>query len=479
MKILSPICAVLALFLYLNISVHAQESDGFYVNEPEFGARVYMLEAGKSHQDTVVLVHGLGDLGSSDWNDVIPMLSKHYHVIAIDLPGFAKSEKGNHLYSPTRYARFLKWVVDQYGSYRNQHPITMIGHSMGGAIALRYASMYPETLTRLVLVDAAGILHRSAFASATVRHASNRVSWSEGLTSTLKDVGKVVGEAIIGSEKIKLPVDGILSSAAMRTLFLRGNPSIIAALALLQEDFSRAIDELQVPTTIIWGENDGVAPLRTGRLLHARLNRVTLDLIADSAHVPMKEQTTVFNGLLLERLTQIIPEKVKAQEPLIGLKDMTCTSEKNMQISGSYRDIIIKDCSGVVLENVTARQIQIENSDVDMYRTRISSSQTGLIVRKSKLVATALDIDAKTGILSSASRLDLAGVSIRGEYNAIVAADIGASKASTAVISVSRLQGQHMHGTYMLAKKGESFTYFGSQPEIPLAEAGNRVRRQW
>ncbi|OIO74019.1 MAG: hypothetical protein AUJ57_03125 [Zetaproteobacteria bacterium CG1_02_53_45] len=433
------------MFLCSGSLIQAQDAEGFYVEEPEFNARVYMLEAGKSHRDTVLLVHGLGDSGSNDWSDVIPALAKHYHVIAMDLPGFARSEKGNHLYSPTRYARFLKWVVDQYSSYRNQRPVTMIGHSLGGAIALRYASMYPETMNKLVLVDAAGILHRSAYASAAVHHRRNRLSLLNMTSTRPKEIGQWLGDLIISSENVSLPVDEVLSSPRMRALFLRQKPSAIAALALLQENFSRAIYELHLPTCIIWGENDGVAPLRTGRLLYARLNSSSLDVISHANHIPMKEQTAEFNRLLLHRLTQTTETKNQSEGSFTAVKNIECVSQKNMHISGSYHDIFINKCRGVKLENVTARNIHIDNSDVDIYDSQVRSLQTGIVVRNSTLTATALDIYAETGISTSASKLDLAGVSIQSNKEAVISSG---GKQSTALISVSKFQNGYIHGIY-------------------------------
>jgi len=87
--------AVMALLLTCSLlnAAEAVEMDARYVEEPEFGGSVYVVEAGIGHRDSVVLVHGLGNAGSDDWSKVIPLLSKRYHVTAVDLPGFAKSRK--------------------------------------------------------------------------------------------------------------------------------------------------------------------------------------------------------------------------------------------------------------------------------------------------------------------------------------------------------------------------------------------------
>src|SRR3990170_7761154 len=70
-----------------------------FVDEPVFGGRVMLYQAGPRGADAVVLVHGLGRNAAKDWAYVIPALAERYSVYALDLPGFGQSDKGNHLYS--------------------------------------------------------------------------------------------------------------------------------------------------------------------------------------------------------------------------------------------------------------------------------------------------------------------------------------------------------------------------------------------
>ena len=82
--------------------------------ESVFNSSILVLEAGDKKAPPLLLVHGLGVLGMQDWFGVIPELTKHYHVIAIDLPGFAPSENPEGRYSPRNYAAVLAEVVDHY-----------------------------------------------------------------------------------------------------------------------------------------------------------------------------------------------------------------------------------------------------------------------------------------------------------------------------------------------------------------------------
>ena len=115
----------------LELEQHWQLS---YFDEPVFKSKVAVLEAGSKHKPAIILIHGLGHLGMKDWFSVIPALEKNYHVIAIDLPGFGLSSAARGRFLPTNYAHVIASISKQYG---NEKAIIM-GHSMGGAVALRY-----------------------------------------------------------------------------------------------------------------------------------------------------------------------------------------------------------------------------------------------------------------------------------------------------------------------------------------------------
>ena len=128
------------------------------INEPIFDGVVHVIETGQKHKKTIILVHGLGYSGLRDWLDVIGQLESDYHIIALDLPGFGESDPTSLQLAPQRYAQLLKWLIPQFSSQK----VTVIGHSMGGAISLRFASEFPAMVDLLIMVDTAGVLHRSA-----------------------------------------------------------------------------------------------------------------------------------------------------------------------------------------------------------------------------------------------------------------------------------------------------------------------------
>ncbi len=149
------------------------------VTEPVFNDRVYIYEAGMEHENSVVLVPGIGDDGVNDWGYLIPELARQYHVVAFDLPGFGRSTKQNVLYSPANYTAFVKWATSQYvkGTF------ILIGHSLGGAVALSYAAAYQNDLQKLILVDVFGVLHRNVLTRYMVQIKSRQ--WRSGLLTRL------------------------------------------------------------------------------------------------------------------------------------------------------------------------------------------------------------------------------------------------------------------------------------------------------
>ncbi|HRN26040.1 MAG: alpha/beta hydrolase [Ignavibacteriaceae bacterium] len=104
-----------------------------------------------SGDKTIILVHGLAS-NAGFWRYNIPELAKKYRVIAVDLPGYGKSQKDNYLYSMSFYADQIKKLVDDL-QLKN---VVYVGHSMGGQIGIKLAIKYPNLISKLILASPAG-----------------------------------------------------------------------------------------------------------------------------------------------------------------------------------------------------------------------------------------------------------------------------------------------------------------------------------
>ena len=224
------------------------------------------------------------------WESLLPELATHYHVVAPDLPGFGRSAKGNQLYTPEAYVAIVDWLVTTLPD----KPLTLVGHSLGGAVAMVYASRHSAELKRLVLVDTVGTLHRLALSQYFVRQ-QLRLEVPFFADTLQSSLGKVAGLLLEKTSRIPLDPGLILASAELRERFLAGDPERIAALALVETDFSLLLPRIRVPTWLLWGTQDQVAPLRIAKLLAWNLPQAQLMLLDGLGHTPMAENPAVFN----------------------------------------------------------------------------------------------------------------------------------------------------------------------------------------
>lgn len=396
-----------------------------------FGGDILTVHAGPAKAPTVLLVHGLGQNGFTDWLPVIPQLALRYRVLALDLPGFGYSASPPGKYSPRNYARVLSALLARHAN----GPAIVIGHSLGGAVALRLAADHPEQVSKLVLVNAAGILQRTAF----VKH-SLVPSWTEAMPPILRepaarvrDWGNAAIERVFGLPRD--PTRVLRASDLAWALLLKDRSNVNAALALIDEDFSAAVHTVRQPVHILWGEADTVAPLRTGQLLAKRLPRAQLATLPGVGHTPMETAAENLLALLAFALDTEPSAAAAGDGGAAGATDLVCNGQAERRYSGRYREVRIERCRGVRLANLSAERIVIRDSTVQMVDVRVRGAEAALDIADSELVATASDFAGSVAIRADASRLDLAGVHLAATGQAVEAA-----RRSRLIASVSRIE---------------------------------------
>ncbi|MGE5679659.1 MAG: alpha/beta fold hydrolase [Bacillota bacterium] len=124
---------------------------GFTTKKAMNNPAISFIDEGQGDK-TIILVHGLAS-NAGFWRYNIAELAKHYRVIAVDLPGYGKSEKGAFPYNMSFYADQIKRLADEL----NIKKFIYAGHSMGGQIGITFALRHPEYLEKLVLASPAGI----------------------------------------------------------------------------------------------------------------------------------------------------------------------------------------------------------------------------------------------------------------------------------------------------------------------------------
>jgi pimeloyl-ACP methyl ester carboxylesterase len=219
----------------------------------------------------VVLLHGLS--GSCRWwRFTAPALARRYAVHMPELVGFGGSRSAGRQPDVTELAD----VMAEWLRVTGLTDFALVGHSMGGQIALHIATQHcmPE---RLVLVNASGLPRE----------------WS------LRDAARFVARALPPrSWGAPTFVPTIAADA------LRAGPRalLLAAHHLLSDDVTPLLPLVTCPTLLIWGELDPLVPLEYGRAMFERIAGARFVVLSDAAHNPMADRPAEFNRVLLEFL---------------------------------------------------------------------------------------------------------------------------------------------------------------------------------
>ena len=425
------------------------------VEEPVFGGTARIYRSNPQGRQAVVLLPGLNGEADRDWRGQFDVLARKFHVISFDLPGFGASASQGKIYSPEKYAQFLDFVAQRYTT----RPFHLVGHSLGGAVALLYAGTRSRNVDRLVLVDSAGVLHALAYAkflsSSTLRSSGTA---SPGAVRYLEDLtGKLLEEL----ERVQPTLNDLILGHVYGTAAQAETAEPTAIAALTQTDFSTVLPAVTAPTLVIWGEQDQITPLRTAHVLARRIPQAELQIFSGAGHMPMVEDTERFNTLLIRHLDKGATTRERTATPRGGnaarvaesVRDGSCRSTTGMVFTGSYRSIDIRNCADVTLRGVSARQVTIFESRVDIVDSDISSDGVAMDLVGSDVRITASDIDGQTAVQAARSRLDVAGGKLTGRASGL--ASRGGVKAIFSVSDVDSGSGRrYVHGYVALAEGG-------------------------
>lgn len=415
------------------------------VSEPVFNNQVYIKLTGNPSGPVIVLVHGLGDNASNIWEQTVRKLESQYFLVTLDLPGFGQSAKANALYSPENYAELIHYLSQTYIG----KPFHLVGHSMGGAITLRYAAKYPQDVETLTLVDAAGILHRLAYTKYLAPLGLK--PFAKYFQFDRKDVSSLAGLILSKVENfMQLDPKLLIEDANLREKILRGNPVVISGMALVLDNFSQMPSQVSTPTQIIWGENDEVAPVRTGHVLNALIPNSSLHLIANTGHVPITDKPDAFHQLLLQSITKQPNALETHRDSLPVQRYAHCDNQNNTLYSGTFTKLTINNCKNVLIRDANIEQLVISDSRVVLQNVDLVSRSTALTVKRSNVEITAGSIRGKIGIKADQSRLDIAGTTLISEDATMTTHSTASAIFSLSPRSGGIYQDEILHGRTMV-----------------------------
>lgn len=413
MKLLNKITILLILCSsYLSANT-------FYIDEPVLNSKIYMEMHGDKNNETVVFVHGLGDEASTIWKDSVNSLKENYHVIIFDLPGFGKSSKSSAEYTPEKYALVLDYIVSKYVN----KPFYLIGHSMGGAISIKYTTLFENKVKKLFLINSAGILHRDAYGEFLIKVGVDKFVDAKESDFLNTKITNLVSKVTNGLNKIvQVDLHTIVRNDELRQITFQSNPTAIAAVGLITEVFFE-VGKIKVPTLILWGEHDDVVPIRVGYILNKLIKNSSLEIIENSGHVPILDSKDIYLSYLDKFLNEDIEKKEKIQTK-IDSKDEEIILRNNAKIDCNFKSLKIIDSKNIQLYNCNLEKLVIRNSTVSLIDSNINSNNVAISVTNSVLNITSSDIKGRIAIESNGSKLDIAGTNLTSSEISILSRGI-------------------------------------------------------
>ncbi len=273
------------------------------------GHKRAFVKAGRG--PALVLIHGIG-CDHRTWLPVLRPLSRHFTVIAPDLLGHGQSDAPRADYSVGGYANGVRDLLALNGI----SSATIVGHSLGGGIAMQFAYQFPRSTQRLVLVGSGGL--------------------GRSVNPLLRAITMPGGSTAL--KAVTTPPVRVPAAAAMRRLHDLGLPGTIdfGGLADVYESLGRsdrrrafhhvlsaAVDwrgqvitmldraylAESMPSLVVWGEQDTVIPVKHAYAAHAVLPGSQLEVIPHAGHFPHEDDPEHFSSALIDFILDTKPAK--------------------------------------------------------------------------------------------------------------------------------------------------------------------------
>lgn len=265
------------------------ESFARTIRLPKSGLPLHLYDAGDKTASPILLIHGLGDEADT-WRYVIPPLAATHRVIALDLPGFGRSDKPNVAYTIPFFQDTILELLDTLAI----QSATFVGHSLGAVIAQTIALNHPARVNRLVLIG--GALVASAQKINLVTLLFLIPGLGEWLYNRLRNNPQAAYHTLAPYyHRIDdLPeadrtflfqrVNERVWSDGQRRAFLSTLRNLVRWIPGQQKDLPARLVNLSVPTLAIWGEDDHINDVENGKMLAKLQPTARLVIVPNAGH---------------------------------------------------------------------------------------------------------------------------------------------------------------------------------------------------
>ena len=249
--------------------------------------QVRYLEVGHSKK-TIILLHGLG-ASAERWLPIIPYLSDDFRVIMPDIIGFGYSDKPIANYTPKFFMEFLSGFMKNTSI---EKPI-LVGSSLGGRILLEYATHHPQNIEKMILVSPAVNEELSPALQSYMQAA---------LHPTFEDVKNAFLTMNGGNGEIE---DEFIDEFINRMSLPNAKMAFLASLMGLKKQILKTemLTDLEIPTLLIWGEDDQVIPISNITKFRNSIKNIQYQIMEKCGHAPYAEKPELFSKIVLDFLS--------------------------------------------------------------------------------------------------------------------------------------------------------------------------------
>jgi len=258
------------------------------------GIRLHFHGAGSGHP--ILFIHGSGP-GASGWSNFkgnYPFLAEHgYHCLIPDLPGYGYSDK------PTNEDYTLDFFADHLVSFlrsQTNQKATLIGNSLGGAVAIRISLKHPELVSKLVLMAPGGLEKREVYME------------MEGIQSMMKSFfskNGITKEGMLRTFKLQLFDENKITDEIINERYeiaLEQPKHVIASMRVNNQE--EELKDIAVPILGFWGRNDKFCPLTGAAKLQENCRDIRMMTLSNCGHWVMVEHGHLFNNITLTFLKE-------------------------------------------------------------------------------------------------------------------------------------------------------------------------------
>lgn len=247
------------------------------------GIPTHLFEGGNPAAPPLLYLHGA--LNGNLWLDYHKTLAQHFHLFAPDTPGFGLTERPNWMRDISDYVLYFH---DLLNTLSLETPF-IVGHSLGGWMAVEIAVWYPERVSKLVLSNAFGLRVKGV---------------------PLPDIFAMAPEVFIGTcfENMTAAMPLIPAEINVGVMFSQYKQFTALASLLWNPSYDprleRRLERVNCPTLLLWGENDRLTAPVYGDAYHRLIPSSKLVKLSGTGHMPMFEQTEAWSATISQFLNQ-------------------------------------------------------------------------------------------------------------------------------------------------------------------------------